>query len=98
MFSFARLWRNIMSRNLRKAPAKRPYRLPRLEMLEERVTPDANQNFVNGQYQSILHRPADPNSAGFVQGLNNGTLTRFQAAFGLLTSAEGAGDLAQGAY
>jgi tetratricopeptide (TPR) repeat protein len=39
MFSFARLWRKIMSQSLRKAPAKRPYRRLALEMLEDRVTP-----------------------------------------------------------
>ena len=88
-----------MSRNLRKVPPARPCQRISLEGLEERVTPTAaNQSFVDGLYQSILHRPADPNSAGFVQGLDNGTLNRFEVAFDILTSAEGAGDLTQGAY
>ena len=67
-----------MSRKLRKVPPTPPCRRPVLEGLEERVTPDANQNFVNGLYQSILHRPADSGAALFVQGLDNGTVTRFR--------------------
>ena len=68
MFSFVRLWRRIMTRNLRKVPPKRPYRRAVLESLEERLTPSASsQAYVDALYQSILHRPAmGGEDAGFI--------------------------------
>ncbi len=100
MFSFVQLLRRWMTRRLRKPVAARPYRRPTLEGMEDRLVPSAaNQAFVDGLYQSVLHHAPDPTAVpAYVQGLDQGEFTRFQAAEAFVNSPEGVRDAVQAAY
>ena len=59
MLSFAQIWRKHVPEPMQSAA---PPRLPATAAgdVEERVTPDANQNFVNGLYQTYSTAPPTP--------------------------------------
>ena len=100
MFSFVQALRRWMTRRLRRPAAVRPYRRPALEAMEDRLVPSAaNQAFVDGLYQSVFHHvPATTAVPAYVQGLDQGGFTRFQAAETFVNSPEGVQDAAQAAY
>jgi hypothetical protein len=66
---------------------------PKLETLEDRLTPAAtNADWINGAFQALFHRnfnSSNPFDAGLLNGLNNGTLQRIDVTAEMELSVEG---------